>query len=271
MKKLIFCLLILTIKESYSQITLDFQSSLDNLYPVKLTDTETKYCLLDQVTLNYNRTFTLYNLDGTFYKTIQMPPKPDTTASVGYFPMYISRTLFDTDPSNIEYIVEYEWDSLNNSSYYQHKSQVIREDGTILLDEMNGRSFFFGQVYSTEEGAKLMIGGYYYANGTPCEYTTKVFNLPGELLTNSEDKSQLAPSLMLYPNPNNGSFYIKFNSNIATDHHIELYSPNGKLIDTYQSSGNPTHITNLGLSDGMYLINTRSKRMNSTTKMLIKK
>jgi hypothetical protein len=236
------------------------------LSPIKLTNTETKYYLYEQMNLNNHQTFSLYNLDGSLYKTIQMPPKPDTSA-FSFNVQYISRTLFDNDPSNIEYEIEYQWDSL--PGYTKHEVKVIREDGTVLLDEINGRNY---GVYSSEEGTKFLISEYYYANGTPCQYLTKVFNLPGEIPTNIEDKGTTSTSpLLLYPNPNNGSFFIRFHSNDENNHQIELYSATGKLIDIYKSFSNPTQIINSNLSEGVYLINTQSKGINSTTRMIIKK
>jgi outer membrane protein assembly factor BamB len=208
----------------------------------------------------------LYNLDGTFYKTILMPPRPDST-SFFYSIDYISESLFDNDPSTIEYIVAYTYDSIPGNGYYKYnRVKVIREDGTILLDEMNADGYY---VYSTEEGTKLML---YYEYANFLQYQTKVFNLPGKIPFGTDDKITDMPNYpVLYPNPNNGSFFIRFHSNGENDHQIELYSTTGKLIDTYKSFSNPTHINNLNLSEGEYLINTRSKGNNSTTKMIIKK
>jgi hypothetical protein len=112
----------------------------------------------------------------------------------------------------------------------------------------------------------------YYEYANFLQYQTKVFNLPGKIPFGTDDKITDMPNYpVLYPNPNNGSFFIRFHSNGENDHQIELYSTTGKLIDTYKSFSNPTHINNLNLSEGEYLINTRSKGNNSTTKMIIKK
>jgi hypothetical protein len=264
MKKTILIILLLICTEAYSQISLDFQSSLINMWPTKLSNTKTVYLDYNQWNMNHQNQFSLYNLDGTFYKTILMPPRPDTS-SFFYFISNISESLFDNDPSTIEYIVAYTYDSIPGN-YLYNRVKVIREDGTILLDEMNASQY---SVYSTEEGTKLMLN-YIYANGW--SYQTKVFNLPGQIPTETIDKNNdFTNTPVLYPNPNAGSFFINFHSNAANNHLIELYSTTGVLINTYKSSSNLTHINNFGLSDGVYLINTRTKGQNSTTKMIIKK
>src|ERR1039457_4080380 len=147
MKKLVIFFLVLMNIETYSQITLDFQSPITDFVPIKLTDSNTKYFDSNQWNMNHQNQFSLYNLDGTLYKTILMPPKPDTIC--GFWGIgNISESLFDNDHSNIEYIVSYGLDSVS-SSYTYYRTRIIREDGTILLDELYAWSYY---VYNTEEG-----------------------------------------------------------------------------------------------------------------------
>jgi hypothetical protein len=264
MKNLMFLFMFLIGFEGYSQISLDFQSSILHLMPIKLSNTTTKYLDQDQWNMNFQNSFSLYNIDGTFYKTILLPPKPDTTAfflGIGY----ITESLFDNDPSTIEYLVAYTYDSISSwTSNYLIK--VIRDDGTILMDELHGANYI---IYSTEEGTKLRIG-YYYANGQGIQI--KVFNLPGEIPTAVQDKQiETNNTFSIFPNPNNGTFFINFQSQDANHHLIDLYTNNGKLIETFKSSSDLTKISTTGLSNGLYLINTRTKSQNSFSKMIIKK
>ena len=252
--------------ESNAQISLDFQKS-GRLYYFKLNNSETKY--IDEGTIEFTSPdqFSLFNLDGSLYKTIQLPFKPDPTATINNVSC-VSTTLFDNDPSSIEFLLNYKW--YVNPTGYVEKVIVARENGVILLDEMYATTYYFRPlVYGTEEGTKLML---FYAFPDSLDYTTKVFSLPGEPPVNVDNEiDRNKNEMVIYPNPNNGSFFINFHSNDSNNNQIELYSTNGKLIDKYKSSGNPTHINSLGLSDGVYFINTRSKGVNSTTKMLIKK
>lgn len=268
-KTFLFISLLLNIA-GYSQITLDFQSSITSLIPVKLNESETKYLEEDIVLISSQNQFRLFNLDGSLYKTIQMPPKPSPSSWI-YGIYYVSDSLFDNDPSNIEYIVFYNCDSVVAGSY--HLMRVAREDGTILLSEPNASilqmDFDYIPVFNSEQGTKLIL---HYLYGNEHYYQTKVFSLPGKLFTaNKNEPWDSQNTLSLYPNPNNGSFYIKIHSNNNNSQMIDLYSTDGKLIDSYKSTGNLTHINNLGLSEGIYLINSRFKGINSTTKMIIKK
>jgi hypothetical protein len=272
-RSIIFYLLILSIK-SYSQISLDFQTPACFLFPIKLNNSETKYFENDLLKINSTNQFSLYNLDGSIYKTIQMPPKPDTTAR--YLAIaYISKSLFDNDTSNIEYLAYYIMDSISSAGIYYDKYQVsvVREDGTILLNEVNASilySFFdFSGVYSSEIGTKLILN-YQYGNGI--NYQTKVFSLPGKLPNAVKDeKGDTKGNFTIYPNPNNGSFIIDLHSTEGDAITVDLYTDYGKFIDTYISKGTPIRVNNLGLSDGLYLLNTHSKGTTSTTKMIIKK
>lgn len=267
MKRFFLFLMLLSSIWAHSQITLDFQSTLPNLWPVKITDTETKYYELDQTTLNTNNQFSIYNLDGTLYKTIDMPPKPDPNA-FSFYVEHLSRTLFDNDPSTIEYLIQYEWDSIP-SLRTTYEVKVIREDGTILLDEPYGLSNY---IYSTEEGTKLMINNYHYSNGAPLPYSTKVFNLPGQIPTSAENKNSISGSSpVLFPNPNNGSFYINFSSEHKEDITIELYTSSGKLLNTYISGAGPTHINNQNLPDGMYFLKATNNNHSQRVKFIIQK
>jgi hypothetical protein len=264
MKKLVIICLVLLSFAGYSQITLDFQSALQPFWVTNLTDTETKYYYYDQTTLEQNRQFDLYNLDGTLFKTIDMPPKPDPSA-ITLPARYITRTLFDSDPSTIEYLIGY---AIDSAGYQISEVRVIREDGTILLDEPYGSSCL---IYPTEEGTKLMTQNY-YANGTPLPYFTKVFNLPGQLPTSAPNMNGIPdPSLSLYPNPNNGSFSVRLKSVEGEASTIDLYSPSGKFISTYKSSENPARFTAPGLPSGLYFLNVRSGSKSSSTKMIIQK
>jgi Secretion system C-terminal sorting domain len=264
MKKLIFSILLLLSIESHSQITLDFQDSIISLTPIKLTNLETKYQdSYGGYSYSVNQ-FSLYNLDGTLFKTIQIPPKPYTT-QYDYFIEFVSRTLFDIDPTNIEYMVGYHWyDSIGS----HREVKIIRDDGTILFDEL-GATWGGGAIYSTEEGTKMILI-YFDINDNYSQ--TKVFNLPGNLPNSIDDKKITQNNTpILYPNPNNGDFFLNLQSEGNNFNTIYLYSSSGKLISTYKSIGNPIHISTFSLSEGLYFVNSQTKFLNTTTKMIINK
>jgi len=117
----------------------------------------------------------------------------------------------------------------------------------------------------------ISVKGYYiYANGF--SYQTKAFSLPGRLPNAvNENMNTISDNPVVYPNPNNGSFFVSLYSRAGDVNTLDLYSGSGKLIDTYRSRDNPVHINKSGLSDGIYLLNNHSGKMNSTNKVMIEK
>ena len=270
MKKIIFIFTILISINGYSQISLDFHSLVPLLRTVKLSNTVTKYSrdFNDAYTITE---FTLYNLNGTIYKTIYLPPKPYPSSMV-YYIFDISTSLFDNDSTTIEYLITYACDS---SGYGFHQIQVVREDGTVLLNEPKAdvynlpSNFDDASIYNTEEGAKLKLYCY-FANGV--NNGTKVFSLPGNI-PNSVNENQNASSInsLIYPNPNDGSFFIKFSSNHQVISTIDLLSSNGKLLDTFRSSNSTIQVNYPELNNGMYFLHIKTEKAGSIKKMIIQK
>jgi len=113
----------------------------------------------------------IYNVDLTPYRTLHYPAPP-----AGYTwnsPTYITQSLFDMDPGNIEYLL--------TGSDGAGSSLVLigREDGTTVFSTpglclgvyAGDVSASFG-IFQTENGAKMLI------NSSPTS-ATKVFSLPG--------------------------------------------------------------------------------------------
>ncbi len=268
MKKIILVSILMISIKGYSQISLDFQTPITHLQTVRLSNTVTKYTR--NFNFIYNLTdFLLYNLDGTVYKTITLPPQPPSCNYVNYI-SYISQSLFDNDITNIEYLITYSMDSAG-FPYYQ--VQIVREDGTILLNEQNAyvnygpSNFDNSGIYQTEEGTKLRLD-YTFACGI--DYQTKIFNLPGEIpIDISENFNTSSISPLIYPNPNDGSFCIRFLGNIQDISTIDLLSSNGKLLNTYKPSNPTMHINNTKLIDGVYFLHIKTDRNRILKKVII--
>ena len=219
MKKLfitIISTLLLSSATMKAQLTLDTIVSSRfigyDFYTVQISSDETKYFFSDTLT----NTFSLYNMDFTPFMTNISVPEP--FASTSHAPMqalYITKSLFDCDSTNIEY------------AYYSPIStnkpfRIMRTDGTVLLyvDSANGPYCWGGclgltdlvvPIRNTSDGVKLFIQKY-----TP-EQQLYVYSLCGDLPVEIFDFKQLGQSFVkIFPNPASGflTFQINLPDNI---------------------------------------------------------
>ncbi len=87
----------------------------------------------------------------------------------------------------------------------------------------------------------------------------------GNILLNTEKINQPSKELLVYPNPNNGSFKINFNGN----YNIKLYTLNGQLKYTKKGLSNQAEI-NLELPPGLYILQVENKGQIFYKKIVIK-
>ena len=265
MKKYFLLLFLVFSITSYAQFPLDFQTINYNLVPLKLSNTETKY--VDISTVKNDNYFSLYNLDGSLNKMIQLPPKPEPSAQIEIID-FITNSLFDNDPSNIEYLVHYDpCDSIACGAPWMVK--IIREDGTILMDAPNA-SYSHLEIFSTEEGTKLKLAYYFHPVSYP-DYV-RFYSLPGALPTAITNFSNhLNDSFTIYPNPNNGSFFIKVNSDQNNLISYSLYNEDGILVDSFMSCEKTIKQFINNIPSGVYLLKSISNTINQTEKLIIQK
>jgi hypothetical protein len=79
------------------------------------------------------------------------------------------------------------------------------------------------------------------------------------------------PAAKLFPNPNQGSFYIEFKNAGNTSSKIELYSSMGKLLGEYQAVGPKTNINAPALPNGLYFVRTGPRNQERALKMVVEK
>jgi hypothetical protein len=273
-------ILILASPSGYSQqLQLELQSQTSVYAPVKLSNSGYKYYLLAASNDNWevvfqNMQIQLLNLNGSPFKTLNIPPKPSATASIEAI-YYITETMFDTDPSNIEFMIC--WKSV--TALLGTRIQVVREDGTILLNESDAytTSFFttgrYNSVFETDQGTKLQLT---YAQLQPpngfVQTGSKIFILPGNYPTGINPNLMTIPGsgseALVYPNPSTGEFRIGA-SGQSNGLNLEFYSMDGKKIRTYDV-GPDMKVPDLGLPDGSYLIKaTDPQTKQSATKKII--
>jgi hypothetical protein len=231
MKKFVLFILILWSASVTAQITLDTTIYTWNaigydFYPVKLSTNETKYYIQDTL----SNTFTLYNLDFTPFLQNVSVPEPYLPFSHGMSVIYLSRTLFDCDSSNIEY-------AYTAIGPYYRPFYIMRTDGTELfkldsslapwaLGTLNG-SQDIRPIMNTEDGAKLFL---YYPSNTK---DLNIYSLCGSLPTGFNiiiNKNEYS-IINVFPNPSTGliNFQINLPDNIFK-YELIIYSSSGNEL-----------------------------------------
>ncbi len=204
MKKIIlFCflaLLIVSSKHALGQITLEhtYTGGSKNFFMVDFELSGMKYVLKSEV--SGNRFLKFYNLDHSFWKSIDCNPFPTTQLPAGsgtqynFAAIYISETLFDCDSA-----VEFLYFSNGGNDWF---TGIFKEDGTALLVADSSAPLVqvaipqqWRPIYNTPDGTKLILShldGSARVYGVPCELSSGI------------DKSMRQPSdpfLSVFPNP----------------------------------------------------------------------
>ncbi len=273
MKKsiLILVTIIFSVYQSNSQVTFD-TSIPGGVSLIKLHNNGYKY---KQYAAN---TITLYNLNNTVYKTINIPTQSVAPNSIGY----ISENLFDLD-NDIEFAVYYLTDgTLPTKGYFY----IYNEDGSTLFYKdsvsltqpisVTVPNIFDNTqiVYYTSSGAKLKLN---MENGN-----TNIYNIPGTLMCNycpsdivsfvTNPNSSNNLTFETYPNPSNDFTKIKYTlPENANKGEIIIYDIYGKEIKKYSITNAFDNITlsNEDLPSGTYLYLLKANNYSSTKKVIV--
>jgi hypothetical protein len=229
----IFFLIIISItitSNAIAQINLEHivypQSGIgDDFYLAQISDTETKYVLCD----TNSNTFSLFNMD--FSPFLLNVSVPEPFSNFTFQAIYISRSLFDCDTSNIEYVYE---SPTNNTKTFR----IVRTDGTILFqkDSANG-PFCLGSclgfsdiirpIRNTSNGTKLFL-----RSGVSGQSAILIYSLCGSL-SNEVFSFQIQDQkiLNIFPNPSNNiiSFQFQILDNVI-DYELVIYNYESKEI-----------------------------------------
>jgi|GEM_PF-959415 len=239
MKKLLLtlaCAWMLCTASMKAQITLDTVVSSRligyDFYTVQISPDETKYFFSDTLT----NTFTLYNMDFTpFMTNISVPEPFGLNSNARMQAVYITRTLFDCDSTNIEYA--YYAPTNNNKPF-----RIVRTDGTMLfeLDSAFGPYCWGGclgmsdvivPIRNTSNGTKLFLTKYNTTTGAQEIY---IYSLCDSLPTDIFDFKKSSQSFVkIFPSPSsrNLTFQINLPDNL-NKYDLLIYDGNAREIRT---------------------------------------
>ncbi|MFN8286025.1 MAG: T9SS type A sorting domain-containing protein [Chitinophagales bacterium] len=192
----------------------------DHFFLIKLQYSGYKYC--SSIT---GSAITLYNLDHSLYKQIPFPNMPANASSLDVG--FITETLFDTDSSDIEYLLTFVVGGAGGT----WQTRICDENGNILFSkdtatlQLNDYSFFpphamspsIHGIYNTDQGAKMIL----IPDPMLDNDSIYVYNLPGLLECNVCDGQRSTNTGMVngansntafkvYPNPTNSFTFIDY-------------------------------------------------------------
>jgi hypothetical protein len=221
MKKQIFFLLtFLTISslKSLGQITLEhtFHKYHTPFFVTDIGNNDIKYVFQD------TSGFKLYNLDYSLFLSVTAPI-PINTAPQYNQVSYITKSLFDCDSSNIEYVI-------NSTNYY-----VYRTDGTLLFEKDSAIGpYEYGwadgsvevhPIFNTPMGTKLLL------MNLPQD-SISVYSLCGVLPTMVEDHLLSENFVRIFPNPSNRIINFEINSpNNFDKFKLTIYDSSFHIVD----------------------------------------
>jgi hypothetical protein len=243
---------------------------------VQLSETETKYYLTDTVA----NTFSLFNMDFTPFITNIIPPQAFGLHGDVYQALYISRTLFDCDSTNIEYL--YEAPAFGGCASMVY---VMRTDGTQLFSRDSARCpYCYGDcdggqdlimpIRNTSSGAKLFIDRLCTNSPEIVEIYSLCGTVPTEIFDFSNGNMNQS-FVKVFPNPSSNSitFEIHPPSNL-NDYELVIVNNNAKeLMREKVNSRNDKYTFDASnFSNGTYLYSLCTKEKSyQSGKFIIKK
>ncbi|MFZ6053364.1 T9SS type A sorting domain-containing protein [Halocola ammonii] len=181
--------------------------------------------------------FDLYNEDYTLYRSVDIPYNYQGSGQYNMF--HVSRTLFDCDTTNIEYLISW-------SGQTQVWTKVIREDETELLSEedvvynaFNTATPESNGIVSGSNGSLLHLEGSVW--GAPL---SRIYHLCGQLprntsrmdstMTGLTEEDEILDQVKLYPNPSDSQITIDYDLEGNESGTIKVFSMKGQLVEEKQ-------------------------------------
>lgn len=256
------------------------QVTLEKIYPntigsskflmlTQLDSSDYKYILFDP----QNSQFTIYNLNHSVYLNVNIPITYSSGSSQ-YQIAYVTKSLFDCDPSNIEYALSFLGDGFPISP---KRFLVYRTDGTLItsIDSVCFMNYSDGwkhgpeynkPIVKTPEGSKLIL--------RCLDGSTRVYSVCGNLPNMIKEIDQAELLGNAFPNPTQSLITIPYTlPNDEKSGVIKIYDSNGKEVKSFIVDNNFTSIllTTYDLQSGTYYYQLlTSNGQQADTKKIIK-
>lgn len=199
---LLFFILSLSLK---AQLSLEHSFNADNQNTFAeyfITDNGIQYYHYDKTTL----AFTIYNVDYSIYKTIQLSVQSGHSVFLIYC---VSNKLFNSD-NLYEFI-------LVTTDYMDYKMKLYNENNVMLKDFGNK----FGAGVIQHNGvSKLMVRGF---------TSNDIYSVPGSIPTGLSGKSDYNANA--FPNPASNCITLPYTLHPGNKATLKVFSADGRLMD----------------------------------------
>lgn len=268
--------LLLTLFFSKAQITYEHTYPVGKLPLTKLEWSGYKYVIVDTQ-------ITLYNLDHTVFKHISIPAQPGAD---DYTIHYLTEGLFNTDSSNVEYLLRGTIGTFGIGD--RHYVKVYDEAGNLLFykDSVNllyssGADSYVSSIVpirNTDAGAKLFL----MEDGFVLGSATQVYSLPGSLeclscitqngISGLNNVGADAGFLSTAPNPASNFTRINFRLPDGSQKgNMVIYSMEGRELKRYPVDRSSEYLTLsvIDLASGTYFYSLEVDGKTPTARQMI--
>ena len=157
--------------------------------------------------------------------------------------------------------------------------QVLAEANKILGGEPSSYSAseinaIVDAINNNYDGGKVNLG----LLACPCPGTPPAKGIDTAAV--AEPKAivpEVQSAIVLYPNPSNGEFNVKFEAEAGSKVLVQVYDMTGKLVGDYSSkvvrngSNASLNVSENRLAGGVYLVKVKTSKQEKTIKLIIKK
>ena len=285
MKKLLFLVLLAFGMNAKAQIALEHtypkgDGNSGRLRVVHLTAAGYKYSEFLQS--GNTGVINLYNLNHSFYKSINVPPQNGTFVRV----YYISDELFNTNPLDIEYLVR-DYNSTTVKNYihvYDEIGNTLFSKDSVILANSGETWNFWEPVFYTPSGVKMILYRD-FGFSSAGDSSAFVYSLPGILpcndcangiisgLTDPNGGGELGIGIEnSYPNPAINSTRIDYTfPNGVNQGEIVIYDLQGKELRCYKVDKTFDHllISTYDIPAGTYFYQLQTSAQVSEGKKMV--
>jgi len=190
----------------------------------------------------------IYNADHSLYKTINLPVSSGTP-NINTI-QYVTDGLFNTD-NLIE--LSYTYYSISGSSIF-YETRVCNENSQILVTVTGASAAFVDHI----GGSWKYIAWIYDYSSTPPPVDTRVYSLPGNLISNTDNTADQCRLPLPYPSPTTDHITLPYKLTAGSEGRMVIRNSNGQMIRTLSlGSGFDNILFQVnGLPAGVYVYNT---------------